>query len=91
LFIVMSAEMQKLRQQLGDINDLTMLAEFANSRHDLSLTRMSNLALKIERRQVRLARRAQAPFARLFTERPGALEKRLAAYLENSKTKAKAL
>ena len=91
LFTVMTAEMQKLRQQLGDVNDLTMLAEFANSRHDLSLTQMSNLALKIERRQGRLARRAQARFARLFTERPGALEKRLAAYLENSKTKAKAL
>jgi CHAD domain-containing protein len=91
LFIAMSAELRRLRQLLGEHNDLAMLGEFANSRRDISLARMSDLALKIERRQARLARRARASFGRLFTERPGALERRLASYLDNSKTRAKAL
>jgi CHAD domain-containing protein len=91
LFVAMGKEIQKLRQALGDINDLAILGEFANSRRDMSLARMSNLALKIERRQTRLTRRARPMFARVFSERPGAFEKRIAAYLENSKSGAKAL
>jgi CHAD domain-containing protein len=91
LFVAMGKEIQKLRQALGDINDLAILGEFANSRRDMSLARMSNLALKIERRQSRRTRRARPLCARIFAERPGAFEKRIAAYLENSKTGAKAL
>ena len=91
LFLALGAELRRLRQLLGEHNDLTMLGEFAKSRRDISLTQMSALALKIERRQARLARRAKASFARLFTERPSALEKRLAGYLDHSKTRAKAL
>jgi len=91
MFLAMSAELRRLRQLLGEHNDLATLGEFANSRHDISLARMSDLALKIERRQSRLARRAKVSFARLFAERPGAMEKRLASYLDNPKTRAKAL
>jgi len=91
MFLAMGAELNKLRQLLGDHNDLAMLGEFANSRGDLAPARMSDLAVKIERRQARLARRAKAPFARLFTERPGAFERRLAACLDHPKTRAKAL
>lgn len=91
LFLALGAELRRLRQLLGEHNDLAMLGEFANSRREISLAQMSALALKIERRQARLARRANGSFARLFSERPGALEKRLACYLDNSKTRARAL
>ena len=91
LLIAMGVELNKLRQLLGELNDLAVLGEFANSRRDLSLARMSELARQIERRQARLARRARAPFARLFTERPSSFEKRLAAYLDHPKLRAKDL
>jgi CHAD domain-containing protein len=90
MFGAMSAEFARLRQLLGEHNDLAVLAEFANARGDVSLARMSDLALKIERRQSRLARRARTTFARLFSERPAALEKRLAACLDHPKKRPKA-
>jgi hypothetical protein len=66
-----------------------VLAEFAVARPDLSLVQLTDLALKIERRQKQLARRARKQFERLFAERPSALEHRLAIYLEYPKTRTK--
>ena len=89
LFAAMGAEFHKMRQTLGEHNDLTVLAEFAVARHDLSLVQLTDLALKVERRQKQLARRCRKQFERLFAERPGALEHRLAVYLQYPKVKAK--
>jgi hypothetical protein len=50
---------------------------------------MTDLALKVERRQKQLTRRARKQFERLFADRPSALERRLAAYLEYPKTRMK--
>jgi CHAD domain-containing protein len=88
-FAAIGAEFHRLRQYLGEYNDLTVLAEFAVGRSDLSLTQLTDLALKVERRQKQLARRARRQFERLFAERPSALEHRLAVYLEYPKTRMK--
>jgi CHAD domain-containing protein len=89
LFMAVGADFHRMRQQLGEHNDLTVLAEFAIGRPDLSLVQLTDLALKVERRQKQLARRARKQFERLFAERPGALEHRLAVYLEYPKTRTK--
>ncbi|WP_158813834.1 CHAD domain-containing protein [Methylocapsa sp. S129] len=89
LFAAIGAEFQRMRQSLGEHNDLTVLAEFAVGSRDLSLMQMTDLALKVERRQKQLTRRARKQFERLFAERPSALERRLAAYLEYPKTRMK--
>jgi CHAD domain-containing protein len=89
MFAAIGAEFHRMRQQLGEHNDLTVLAEFAVARPDLSLVQLTDLALKIERRQKQLARRARKQFERLFAERPSALEHRLAIYLEYPKTRTK--
>jgi len=86
-FAALAEEIQRLRQNLGDHNDLATLAEFAVSRRDLSLIQLSDLALKVERRQRRLTRKAGAHFARIFAERPGAFERRILAYLAHPKVK----
>jgi CHAD domain-containing protein len=83
------AEFQRMRQTLGEHNDLTVLAEFAVGSPDLSLVQLTDLALKVERRQKQLTRRARKQFERLFADRPSALERRLAAYLEYPKTRMK--
>lgn len=83
-------EFQRMRQTLGEHNDLTVLAEFAVGSRDLSLVQLTDLALKVERRQKQLGRRARKQFERLFAERPSALERRLAAYLDHPKTRTKA-
>jgi CHAD domain-containing protein len=87
LMAAIGAEFQKMRQTLGEHNDLTVLAEFAVGSPDLSLVQLTDLALKVERRQKRLAHRARKQFERLFADRPSALERRLAAYLEHPKTR----
>jgi CHAD domain-containing protein len=87
LFLAIGAEFQRMRQSLGEHNDLTVLAEFALANRDLSLTQLTDLALKVERRQKQLLRRARKQFERLFADRPSALERRLAAYLEYPKTR----
>jgi CHAD domain-containing protein len=87
MFAAVGAEFGKMRQTLGEHNDLTILAEFAVSCRDLSLVQMTDLALKVERRQKRLAHRARKQFERLFADRPSALERRLAAYLEYPKAR----
>lgn len=89
LLTAIGAEFQRLRQSLGEHNDLTVLAEFAVGSRDLSLTQLTDLALKVERRQKQLTRRARKQFERLFADRPSALERRLAAYLEYPKTRMK--
>jgi CHAD domain-containing protein len=87
LFVAIGTEFQRMRQSLGEHNDLTVLAEFAVANRDLSLTQLTDLALKVERRQKQLIRRARKQFERLFADRPSALERRLAAYLEYPKTR----
>jgi len=89
MFVAIGADFHRMRQLLGEHNDLTVLAEFAVARPDLSLVQLTDLALKVERRQKQLARRARKQFERLFAERPGALEHRLAIYLEYPKTRTK--
>jgi CHAD domain-containing protein len=89
LLSAVGAEFQRMRQSLGEHNDLTVLAEFAVGSRDLSLTQLTDLALKVERRQKQLTRRARKQFERLFADRPSALERRLAAYLEYPKTRMK--
>jgi CHAD domain-containing protein len=89
MFTALGAEFQRMRQSLGEHNDLTVLAEFAVGSRDLSLTQLTDLALKVERRQKQLTRRARKQFERLFADRPSALERRLAAYLEYPKTRMK--
>ena len=90
LFAAVGAEFQRMRQTLGEHNDLTILAEFAVGSPDLSLVQLTDLALKVERRQKRLTHRARKQFERLFADRPSALERRLAAYLEYPKTRQSA-
>jgi CHAD domain-containing protein len=87
MFAAVGTEFGRMRQTLGEHNDLTILAEFAVGCRDLSLVQMTDLALKVERRQKRLAHRARKQFERLFADRPSALERRLAAYLEYPKTR----
>ena len=87
LFTTMGEEFQRMRRQLGEHHDLTVLAEFAVGRPDLPLSQMTDLALQVERRQKKLTRRAREAFERLFAERPSALEHRLAAYLRYPKTR----
>ncbi len=83
----MGEEFQRMRRHLGEHHDLTVLAEFAIGRPDLSLNQLTDLALKVERRQKKLARRARKEFERLFADRPSALEHRLAAWLQFPKTR----
>ena len=90
LLAAVGAEFQRMRQTLGEHNDLTVLAEFAVGSPDLSLVQLTDLALKVERRQKRLAHRARKQFERLFADRPSALERRLAAYLGHPKTRVAA-
>ncbi|HLW93195.1 MAG TPA: CHAD domain-containing protein [Roseiarcus sp.] len=82
-FTAFGHEFRRMREQLGKHNDLTVLAEFAASRPEISPVDGEALASAIEKRQKRLARRAERQFARLFAERPSALFDRISAYLEN--------
>lgn len=83
----MAEEFQRMRRRLGEHHDLAVLAEFAADRAELPPGEMTDLAHRIEQRQRKLARRAGKSFERLFAERPGALERRLAAYLRYPRTR----
>jgi CHAD domain-containing protein len=80
-------ELQRLRTALGDHNDLSVLAEFAAARPELTPEQKVAVAVLIAKRRRPLARRAAQLYARLFAERPSAFERRLAAYIENPRRK----
>ena len=80
-------ELQRLRTALGDHNDLTVLAEFAAGRSELTPEQKVLGAALIAKKRRPLERRAAQLYARLFAERPAAFERRLAAYLENPRRK----
>ena len=84
-------ELRRLRQTLGDHNDLTVLAAFVHGRPELSREETEALLALIARRRRPLERRAGERFARLFAERPSAFERRLAAYLERPQHKPRAV
>jgi CHAD domain-containing protein len=83
----MCRELQRLRKALGDHNDLAVLAEFARSRPELPRAEAEGLIALIAHRSRPLERRANEQFSRLFVERPGAFERRIAAYLERPQHK----
>jgi CHAD domain-containing protein len=74
-------ELRRLRQTLGDFNDLTILGEFALSRRELSAEDAAAFVDAVERRRRPLARKARSLFERVFAERPSAFARRLSAYL----------
>ncbi|HYC26049.1 MAG TPA: CHAD domain-containing protein [Roseiarcus sp.] len=82
-FAAFEQELHRMREQLGKHNDLTILAEFAASRREISPAENAALLKAIERQQQRLVRRAHRQFERLFAESPSALYSRILAYLEN--------
>ncbi len=82
MFQAMERELRRLRKALGDHNDLTLLAEFARGRPELPHQQAKGLIALIARRLRPLERRASEQFSRLFSERPGAFERRIGAYLE---------
>ncbi len=88
LFAAYSAELQRLRQSLGTHNDLTVLGEFALSRRELSGEAAEALVALVLRKRKPLERKAAQQFERLFAERPGAFERRMAAYLAHPQQKA---
>jgi CHAD domain-containing protein len=87
MFEAIGRELRGLRKTLGDYNDLTVLAEFAAARPELPHEEKDALMALIARRRRPLERRAGQQFARLFAERPGAFERRIAAYLEHPRRK----
>jgi CHAD domain-containing protein len=89
-FAAFAQEFRRMRDQLGKHNDLTILAEFAAAREEVSEAQSHALSRAVERRQKRLAKKAQRLFDRLFAERPNALFDRLTAYLENPRAPVKA-
>jgi CHAD domain-containing protein len=80
-------ELQRLRTALGDHNDLSVLAEFAAERPELTPAQKVAVAVLIAKRRRPLARRAAQLYARLFAERPSDFERRLAATIENPRRK----
>lgn len=77
----LTVELHRLRQSLGDYNDLTVLGEFALSRRELSPAVVEAFVAVVLRKRKPLERRARDQFERLFVERPGAFERRIASYL----------
>ena len=80
-------ELHKLRQTLGDYNDLTMLGEFALSRRELEPEAGKALVAAALRRRKPLERRARGQFERAFAERPGVFARRMATYLAHPQGK----
>ena len=76
-----TAELHKLRQSLGDYNDLTVLGEFALSRREVTSEAIEEFVALVLRKRRPLERRARSQFERLFAERPGAFGRRIACYL----------
>ncbi len=87
LFAAYGAELHRLRQVLGDHNDLTVLGEFALSRRELSTDAVEALVTLVLSRRRPLERKAKAQFERLFAERPGAFARRIEGYLEHPQRK----
>ena len=87
MFQAICRELHRLRTALGDHNDLTVLEEFVRSRPELPHDEAEELTALIARRRRPLERRAGELFARLFSERPSAFERRIAAYLERPQHK----
>jgi CHAD domain-containing protein len=77
-----AAELNALRETLGDFNDLNVLAIFAAELGGLPPEALADLAARLEPKRKKLKRRAKTEFDRLFAETPGAFERRLAAYLK---------
>ena len=77
----MTAELHRLRQSLGDCNDLTVLGEFALSRRELSSEAIEAFGATVLRKRRPIARRAREQFERSFAERPDDFERRMAGYL----------
>jgi CHAD domain-containing protein len=80
-------ELHRLRAALGDHNDLTVLAEFARARPELTPAEADAVIALVTKRQRPLERRAARLYARLFSERPADFERRLAAYLAHPRLK----
>lgn len=76
-------ELHRLRQTLGDFNDLMMLGEFALQRRELDARAVEAFIDAVQRRRKPLERKARAQFERAFAERPGAFARRLGAYMEH--------
>ncbi len=87
MFQAICRELQRLRKTLGDHNDLAILAEFARGRPELPSAEAEGLIALVAHRSRPLERRANEQFSRLFLERPGAFERRIAAYLEHPQHK----
>jgi CHAD domain-containing protein len=87
LLAAQGAELHRLRQALGDHNDLTVLGEFALSRRELPSDLAEELGELVLRRRRPLERRAAAQFERAFAERPGAFARRIGAYLAHPQGK----
>ena len=76
-----SGELAKLRQTLGDFNDLTMLGEFALRLREFDVSAVEAFVDAVQKRRKPLERKARAQFERAFAERPGAFARRMAAYM----------
>jgi CHAD domain-containing protein len=70
-----------LREALGDFNDLHVLTRFAVERGGASTEALAQLQERVEAKQKKLRRRAEAEYQRLFVETPEAFATRLDAYL----------
>lgn len=80
-------ELRKLRQTLGDFNDLTMLGEFALAQSELPASAGEAFVEAVQRRRRPLERNARVQFERAFAEQSGAFARRLAVYIERPKNK----
>ena len=81
LVVAQTAELHKLRVSLGDHNDLSVLAEFVSACSELPPESARSVAAAVLARRKPLERKSRAQYGRLFAERPGAFERRIAAYL----------
>ncbi len=90
LFAAYGAELHRLRQSLGDHNDLTVLGEFALSRREVSAEAAEHLVALVLRARRPVERRARSQFERLFAERPGAFARRIGAYIAHPQHKTPA-
>jgi CHAD domain-containing protein len=88
MFAAQGAELHRLRQVLGEHNDLTLLGEFALARHELPPAAGEALVALVLRRRKPLEKRAAGKYGRLFAERPGGFARRLAGYLEHPQNRA---
>ena len=85
-----SAELNALRDTLGDFNDLHVLAGFATKRVVIAPEALAELMAGVAARQRKLRRRAETEFGRLFAEAPDAFAERMSAYLRRPMEKRKA-